>query len=332
MLQYHSLLVNTVNVLSHRLSIGHSCKGLLCSIRRETHREGGFLLMANQKFFKSLLVLVSTLFLSLPTMAQRDFSNVDIVANHVAGSFYYLQGAGGNIGLSIGDDGVVMIDDQFAPLTDKILEAIRELNDGEIRFVINTHVHPDHTGGNENLGNMGILILARDEVRVRLSASQPESALPVLTYSDAITIHLNGEEVYAFPVPPAHTDGDTFIHFRDSDVIHAGDVFRTTAFPVIDTNNGGTLDGTLRALGVLIGTAGPDTKIVPGHGEVSSRMDVMGFRDMILDVKSKVAPMVERGLSYEEVASANPTSAYNARYGDSERFLRAVYSELGGLD
>ncbi|HAI15552.1 MAG: MBL fold metallo-hydrolase [Gammaproteobacteria bacterium] len=332
MLQYHSLLVNTVNVLSHRLSIGHSCKGLLCSIRRETHREGGFLLMANQKFFKSLLVLVSTLFLSLPTMAQRDFSNVDIVANHVAGSFYYLQGAGGNIGLSIGDDGVVMIDDQFAPLTDKILEAIRELNDGEIRFVINTHVHPDHTGGNENLGNMGILILARDEVRVRLSASQPESALPVLTYSDAITIHLNGEEVYAFPVPPAHTDGDTFIHFRDSDVIHAGDVFRTTAFPVIDTNNGGTLDGTLSALGVLIGTAGPDTKIVPGHGEVSSRMDVMGFRDMILDVKSKVAPMVERGLSYEEVASANPTSAYNARYGDSERFLRAVYSELGGLD
>ena len=225
-----------------------------------------------------------------------------------------------------------MIDDQFAPLTDKILEAIRELNDGEIRFVINTHVHPDHTGGNENLGNMGILILARDEVRVRLSASQPESALPVLTYSDAITIHLNGEEVYAFPVPPAHTDGDTFIHFRDSDVIHAGDVFRTTAFPVIDTNNGGTLDGTLSALGVLIGTAGPDTKIVPGHGEVSSRMDVMGFRDMILDVRSKVAPMVERGLSYEEVASANPTSAYSARYGDSERFLRAVYSELGGLD
>tara|TARA_B100000929_G_scaffold214399_2_gene171315 strand:- start:2471 stop:3268 length:798 start_codon:yes stop_codon:yes gene_type:complete len=265
-------------------------------------------------------------------MGQRDLSGVDIVANHVAGSFYYLQGAGGNIGLSIGEDGVVMIDDQFAPLTDKILEAIRELNDGEIRFVINTHVHPDHTGGNENLGNMGILILARDEVRVRLSASQPKEALPVLTYSDAITIHLNGEEVYAFPVAPAHTDGDTFIHFRNSDVIHAGDVFRTTAFPVIDTNNGGTLDGTLEALGTLVGKSGPDTKIVPGHGEVSSRTEVMGFRDMILDVKSKVAPMVERGLNYEEVAAANPTSAYNARYGDPERFLRAVYSELGGIE
>ena len=288
--------------------------------------------MINQKFFKSLLALVSILVLSLPAMAQRDLSGVDIVANHVAGSFYYLQGAGGNIGLSIGEDGVVMIDDQFAPLTDKILGAIRELNDGEIRFVINTHVHPDHTGGNENLGNMGILILARDEVRVRLRASLPKEALPVLTYSDAITIHLNGEEVYAFPVAPAHTDGDTFIHFRNSDVIHAGDVFRTTAFPVIDTNNGGTLDGTLEALGTLVGKSGPDTKIVPGHGEVSSRTEVMGFRDMILDVKSKVAPMVERGLNYEEVAAANPTSAYNARYGDPERFLRAVYSELGGIE
>jgi glyoxylase-like metal-dependent hydrolase (beta-lactamase superfamily II) len=177
---------------------------------------------------------------------------------------------------------------------------------------------------------MGILILARDEVRVRLSEQQPEAALPVLTYSDAITIHLNGEEVYAFPVPPAHTDGDTFIHFKDSDVIHAGDVFRTTAFPVIDTNNGGSLEGTLAALAMLVGTAGPNTQIVPGHGEVSSRMDVMGFRDMVIDVKNKVAPMVERGMSYDQVAAANPTAAYNDRYGDPERFLRAVYSELGG--
>ncbi|MDP6535798.1 MAG: MBL fold metallo-hydrolase [Gammaproteobacteria bacterium] len=279
----------------------------------------------------SLRILASiTLLLAQPVSAQQDFSNVEITPHHVAGTFYYLQGAGGNIGLSIGEDGVVMIDDQFAPLTDKILAAIRSLNDGEIRFVINTHVHGDHTGGNENLGRMGILILARDEVRVRLSEQQPEAALPVLTYSDAITIHLNGEEVYAFPVPPAHTDGDTFIHFKDSDVIHAGDVFRTTAFPVIDTNNGGSLEGTLAALAMLVGTAGPNTQIVPGHGEVSSRMDVMGFRDMVIDVKNKVAPMVERGMSYDQVAAANPTAAYNDRYGDPERFLRAVYSELGG--
>ncbi|MDA1370766.1 MAG: MBL fold metallo-hydrolase [Proteobacteria bacterium] len=287
--------------------------------------------MNYSRAIKSRFILVSAVILLMQSaLAQQDFSNVEIVPHHVAGTIYYLQGAGGNIGLSIGEDGVVMIDDQFAPLTDKILAAIRSLNDGEIRFVINTHVHGDHTGGNENLGKLGILILARDEVRVRLSAQSPAAALPVLTYSDAITIHLNGEEVYAFPVPPAHTDGDTFIHFKDSDVIHAGDVFRTTAFPVIDINNGGSLEGTLAALAMLVGTAGPDTKIVPGHGEVSSRMDVMGFRDMVLDVKNRVAPLVERGMSYEQVAAANPTAAYNDRYGDPERFLRAVYSELGG--
>lgn len=275
------------------------------------------------------LVLCGLLF-SQGAAAQQDFSNVEIIPHHVAGNFYYLQGRGGNIGLSIGEDGVVMIDDQFAPLTDKILAAIRQLNDGEIRFLINTHVHGDHTGGNENLGKMGVLILARDEVRVRLQEQAPEDALPVLTFSDAITIHLNGEEVFAFPVPPAHTDGDTFIHFIESDVIHAGDVFRTTAFPYIDLANGGTLDGTLQALGLLIGTAGPDTMIVPGHGVPSSRMDVMAFRDLIIDVKGQVEEMIASGMSYEQVAAANPTAAYNDRYGDPERFLQAVYSELGG--
>ena len=276
------------------------------------------------------VTLLSVFSLAPAAQAQRDFSAVEIIPHHVAGNVYYLEGAGGNIGVSVGDDGVVMIDDQYAPLTDRIVAAIRDLTDQEIRFLINTHVHGDHTGGNENMGRMGVLILARDEVRVRLAAQSPAAALPVLTYSDSITIHLNGEEVFAFPVPPAHTDGDSFIHFRDSDVIHAGDVFRTTAFPVIDTNNGGTLDGTLQALALLIGTAGPATKILPGHGAVSSRFEVMAFRDMILDVRNQVEALVAEGLSYEEVATRNPTAAYNDQYGDPERFLRAVYSELGG--
>ena len=271
-------------------------------------------------------------FLVLPTdtNAQRDFSNVDVTAHHVAGSVYYLEGAGGNIGLSVGEDGVVMIDDQFAGLTDKILAAIRTLSDGEIRFVVNTHVHGDHTGGNENLGRMGILILARDEVRVRLMESAPEDALPVLTYSGAITIHLNGEEVHVFSVAPAHTDGDSYIYFRDSDVLHAGDAFRTTGFPFIDLANGGTLDGTIEALATAIGLMGPDTKIVPGHGMVSTRQDVIEFRDMVLDVKARVAEMVERGLSYDQVAAADPTAPYNAKWGDPERFLTGVYAELAG--
>ncbi len=286
--------------------------------------------MRRHQCLQSIVLFLASLTLANSVFAQQDFSSVEIIPHHVAGSVYYLEGRGGNIGLSIGEDGIVMIDDQYAPLTDKIVAAIRSLSGGEIRFLINTHVHGDHTGGNENLGNMGVLILARDEVRVRLAQQAPKAALPVLTYSDAITIHLNGEEVYAFPVPPAHTDGDTFVHFKNSDVVHTGDVFRTTAFPVIDTNNAGTLKGTLEALGKLIGVAGPNTKILPGHGVVSSREDVMGFRDMVLDVSGQVEDLLERNLSYEQVAAADPTAAYNAQYGDPDRFLRALYTELGG--
>ena len=271
-------------------------------------------------------------FFASSALAQRDFSNVEVIAHHVQGNYYYLEGAGGNIGVSIGEDGVIMIDDQFAPLTDKILAAIRTLSDGAIRFVINTHVHPDHTGGNENLGNRGLLILARDEVRVRLADQLPEAALPVLTYSESVTIHLNGDEVTTIPVPPSHTDGDSYIYFRNADVLHAGDVFRTVAFPVIDRGNGGTLDGTIEGLAVLIGMAGPNTKIVPGHGEVSTREDVMEFRDMVLDVKAKVEPMVAQGMSYEQVLAARPTAPYEAKWGDPERFLTAVYAELAGED
>lgn len=278
-------------------------------------------------FYALLLLLTAP-----SALAQRDFSNVEVIPHHVQGNYYYLQGAGGNIGISIGEDGVIMIDDQFAPLTDKILAAVRTLSDGAIRFVINTHVHPDHTGGNENLGNMGLLILARDEVRVRLENQLPEAALPVLTYSESITIHLNDDEVTTIPVPPSHTDGDSYIYFRNADVLHAGDVFRTVAFPVIDRGNGGTLDGTIEALAILVGMAGPNTKIVPGHGEVSTREDVMEFRDMVMDVKARVEPMIAQGMSYDQILAARPTAPYEAKWGDPERFLTAVYEELTGAN
>ena len=279
-----------------------------------------------------LLAALLAVIVSLPqaASAQRDFSDVRVTPHHVAGTVYYLEGAGGHVVVSAGDDGVVMIDDQFAPLTDRLVAAVRTITSDEIRFLINTHVHGDHTGGNENIARLGIPILARDEVRVRLMASQPRQALPVVTFSDDITLHLNGEEMEVITLPPGHTDGDSYIYFRDSDVIAAGDVFRTVAFPVIDTNNGGTLDGTIEALGVLIGLAGPDTRIVPGHGVVSTREDVIEFRDMVLDVSSRVADMVARGMSYEQVAAASPTGPYEAKWGDPERFLTAVYSELGG--
>ena len=281
---------------------------------------------------KTLVAAVALLAVLRPTpaLAQQtvDWDAVEIVVHHVASGVYYVEGRGGNIGLSIGEDGVVMVDDQYAPITDRILAAIREVSDGDIRFVINTHVHSDHTGGNENLGRMGVVILAHDRVRVRLADRVPEAALPVLTYSDTVTIHLNGEQVHVFPVPPSHTDGDSFIHFRGSDVLHLGDVFRTVAFPVIDRNNGGTLDGTIAALGMAIGVAGPDTRIIPGHGEISTREDVMEFRDMTMVVAERVKALVAEGKTYDEVAAADPTAEYNAKWGDPTRFLTAVYEEL----
>ena len=275
----------------------------------------------------------AALLLAMPlavTAQQRDFSDVRITPHHVAGTVYYLEGQGGHVVISAGDDGVVMIDDQFAPLTERILAAVRTISTDDIKFLINTHVHPDHTGGNENIGRLGIPIMARDKVRVRLMATLPAIALPIVTFTDDIALHLNGEEMEVVTLPPAHTDGDSFIFFHASDVIAAGDVFRTVAFPVIDQANGGTLDGTIEALAVLAGTAGPNTRIVPGHGVVSSRADVIEFRDMVIDVKNKVADMVARGMTYEQVKAARPTASYEAKWGDPERFLTAVYSELGG--
>lgn len=259
-----------------------------------------------------------------------DWDAVEIATHHVRGTVHYVSGRGGNIGLSVGDDGVIMVDDQFAPLTDRILEAIRGVSGGDIRFLINTHVHGDHTGGNENLGRLGILILAQDRVRLRLAARLPAIALPTLTYSEDITIHLNGEEVHIFSLPASHTDGDSVIFFRGSDVMVVGDVFRTVAFPVIDRNNGGTLPGTIETLGIIAGRAGPNTLIVPGHGVVSTREDVVEFRDMVIDVADRVSALVGQGMTYEQVAAANPTAAYEAKWGDPERFLTAVYAELGG--
>jgi glyoxylase-like metal-dependent hydrolase (beta-lactamase superfamily II) len=283
------------------------------------------------------LFVLSVLAAPLALGAQgRDMSQVQIRAHPVANGIYYLEGQGGNIGLSVGEDGVVMIDDQFAPLTDRILAAIRQINPGEIRFVINTHVHGDHTGGNENLGRMGILILARDAVRVRMAAAANavEEALPVLTFSEPISVHLNGGTLRTIPVAPAHTDGDSFIHFVEADVIHAGDVFRTIAYPYIDLATGGTLQGTLDALGVLIGMSGPNTKIIPGHGTVATRADVIAFRDMILDVQARVAALVAQGRTIDQILAARPAASYEATRGTDqtslERFIRGVYAGVGG--
>lgn len=267
-------------------------------------------------------------------LAQGDFDDVEIIPHAVAGSVHYLEGQGGNIGLSVGDDGVLMIDDQFAPLSEKIVAAVRSISDAEIRFLINTHVHPDHTGGNENFAALGVAIIAHDNVRVRMTqgirggSPSPPTARPLLTFGDAISFGLNGEQIDVVKVPSAHTDGDSYIYFRNADVLHLGDVFRTTGYPFIDVDNGGSAQGTLEALQLALEMSGPNTKIVPGHGDLSTADDVREFRDMIAVVKQRVSELIEQGMTLEQVLAAAPTADFDARYGDPERFLQGLYTAI----
>jgi glyoxylase-like metal-dependent hydrolase (beta-lactamase superfamily II) len=270
------------------------------------------------------------------TVADRPaFETVEIEEHHVAGSFYYLSGEGGNIGVSIGDDGIIMVDDQFAPLSNKIFTAIRSISDRPIRFLINTHVHDDHVGGNANFESTGATIVAHENVRIRMTQGirgnppSPEQAWPVVTFTEQLKLHLNGEDVLIIPSPPAHTDGDSFVFFTGSDVLHMGDVFRTTGYPNIDVGNGGSLDGTIAGLELGLALAGPNTKIVPGHGVVSSREDVQELLDLTLEVRDRISILVDQGLSFVEIVAAEPTADLDDRWGRRlDRFLPAIYLGL----
>jgi cyclase len=265
---------------------------------------------------------------------QQDFSQVQIKVHAVSRNLHYLEGQGGNVGVLVGDDGVLMIDDQFAPLSEKLLAAIRTLSDKPIRLLVNTHVHGDHTGGNENFGKMNIDIVAHDNVRVRLARGvnngppSPAAALPVVTFGDKMSLHLNGETITIGKLPPSHTDGDSYIHFANADVIHAGDVFRTVGYPGVDFNNGGTVKGTIEALQALYDLAGPNTKILPGHGVVSTRQDVAAFRDLTVDLQKRFTDLIRQGMTLEQVVAAKPTADLDAKYGSSERLIPAFYNAV----
>lgn len=314
---------------------------------------------------QSSLVMVATIALSAWAQGQGiDYAKIEILTEKIAPNLYILSGsagadpghedaAGGRIGVLAGPDGIFMVDSQYAQITDKVVAAIRKISSGPIRFLVNTHVHPDHTAGNANFVKMGALLFAREELREEMlrpparpgagnAAPGDPARLPVVTYGmgDPVKFRLNGEIVDLIPVRAAHTGGDTMIRFENADVIMIGDFYRNYGYPFIDTNNGGTLKGALEALDATMKLAGPNTRLIPGHGTIINRTDIVPYRDMILSVQAKVQQMINAGKSEQEVLAAKVTAPYDAKVPgglsaagagtSADRFVSMVYSQLKG--
>ncbi len=277
--------------------------------------------------------------------AQGDFDDVKIEATDLGSGIHMLKGAGGNLGVCVGDDGVFLIDDQFAPLSDKIKAAIGELSDGPIKFVFNTHWHGDHTGGNENFGASGSLLVSHANVRQRLSTDQfskffdktvPASsdvALPVVTFTDSISFFYNDEEIVVFHVPAAHTDGDGVIHFIKANVIHSGDVVFFGLYPYIDVSAGGSIDGVIAGVRTILELCDDQTQIIPGHGPLVKKADLEVYLAMLEDVRGAVAEEMKTTSDLAAVLAAKPAAAYDAEWGQawltSDQFVEMVFDSMG---
>jgi cyclase len=275
--------------------------------------------------------------------AAPDFSQVQIRITRVAGDLYALEGQGGTVSVLAGPDGALIIDSQFAPLSDRLIAAIRTFSQARLRFLLNTHVHGDHTGGNANFTRAGATVIAHDNVRQRLRYPAAAAngtpgvpamveALPVITFEGPTSLYLNGQTVRLWPMPPAHTDGDVMIEFPQLDVLVMGDFFRSTGYPVADRNSGGTFRGIVDALGIAIGRAGPSTRVIPGHGPISSRAGLIEQRDILMTTLGAVETLVRQGLTVEQVLAAKPTAAFDDRVPqgaqNAERFVRGLFAEL----
>ena len=274
--------------------------------------------------------------------AQQNFDQVQIQTEKLAEGVYMLTGSGGNIGVCAGEDGVLMIDSQYAALTDKIRAAIAAISDKPIRFLISTHWHGDHVGGNENLAKAGAVIFSHENVRKRLSVNQsilgnevpasPKAALPVVTFTQGMTFHLNGHEIELFHISYAHTDGDVVVHFPKPDVLHMGDIYFEGMYPFIDVAAGGSIDGMIRAVDQVLAMIDGNTKIIPGHGPLSNKEKLQAYRDMLAAIRERVAQHIKEGKSLEEVLAAKPTQEFEAAMGqgfmNAERFVGIVYNSL----
>ena len=274
----------------------------------------------------------------------QDFSKVQIKAVKVKPGIHMLMGKGGNICVSSGIDGVFMIDDQYAPLTEKIKTAIASITPDPIRFVINTHWHPDHTGGNENMGDAGAVIIAHENVRKRLSADQVLTAfnrtipalskkgLPIITFTRDVAFHLNGQRIDVFHIKRAHTDGDAVAYFSDANVIHTGDILFAGMYPFIDIEHGGTINGMIDAANRIIGMIDDNTRIIPGHGVLTDKPGLTAYRDMLTNIRDRIQSQIKAGKTLEEIKSSQPTQAFDREWGGGfikpDIFVGIIYQSL----
>ncbi len=293
-----------------------------------------------------ILVAAASMLLAPSGYAQNDFSQVQIERTQVADGLYMLVGAGGNLSLSVGNDGVFLVDDQYAPMSDKILAAIAEVTDQEVSFLINTHFHGDHTGGNENMGASGALIVAHENVRQRMSTDQfraafnqtipasPAAALPIVTFSDEINFYWNGTEIRVFHVNNAHTDGDAIVTYPEKNVIHMGDVFFNGLYPFIDVSSDGTLDGYIDAVTQVLSLPfmNDETRIIPGHGPLANRGDLERYLNVLISARDRIGVLVQQGLTEDQVVERDPMAEYHSTWAwmfiDGEMFTRSAYQTL----
>ena len=265
--------------------------------------------------------------------AQRDFSEVQITSEKLTDHVYALFGAGGNIGLAVGENAAYLIDNQFGPLTDKIVEHVKTLTDKPINFVLNTHLHGDHTGGNENLANAGALVIAHDNVHKRMIEAEepgPEASMPVVTFNDKMTLFLgNGKSLHAIYVNPAHTDGDTYYYFPQDNVIHMGDNFFSGRYPYIDLGSGGDIDGLIANVTMALGLVDDTTKIIPGHGAVSSKSDLEDYKNILVTLRERVKKARDEGSSLEATQKLGLSKEWDETHGqgfiNADRIIEFIY-------
>lgn len=290
----------------------------------------------------TLLSVVSAGFLALLNTVYADTDSVKITPIKLTDQIYMLTGKGGNIGLFIGEDGTFLIDDQFAPLTEKIVATIKSVGGTHPKFLINTHYHGDHTGGNENLGKGDTLIFSHDNVRERLAAGTfikefnkkrpglSREGLPVITFSEDISFHLNNNTIHAVHVPVAHTDGDSFIHFKEANVIHAGDLFFNGFYPFIDVLHGGSLKGMIEGVDKVLSLADDDTKIIPGHGPLGDKTQLLSYREMLTTAFERLRALKADGKTAQEAAAAEPLEDLDEIWSDgmfeTDRWIEIIYS------